>query len=168
MPRGSSLRVNKLSIYSAVILPTTNYVISVETTAGNWTILFSITAKECQYGTNTVLSTSSDLVATLSYNGTVYAQGYNIRVFCIPLCNYHYMLHCSTSSFSPDCLVTIYHMNSALLHRRILAASTVEGDFETVETHAPVISFPSLLALTDGYGSTIQVGSTGVVRNVTI
>lgn len=35
MPRGSSLRVNKLSIYSGVILPTTNYVISVETTAGN-------------------------------------------------------------------------------------------------------------------------------------
>lgn len=60
------------------------------------------------------------------------------------------------------------HEFPPVLQRRILPGSAVEGDFETVETHAPVISFPSLLALTDGYGRTVRVGYTGVVRNVTI
>ena len=112
LPRRCFLTKSELIIQSSVVIPTTYYEIFVQTTQGNWTIPFSITAKECQYGKNTALSTSSDLVATLSYNGTVYAQGNNNRIFCIPLYNYHYTLNCSTSSFSPDCLATIYHMNS--------------------------------------------------------
>ena len=169
LPRRCFLTKSELIIQSSVVIPTTYYEIFVQTTQGNWTIPFSITAKECQYGANTYVFADSRMRVTLSYNGTVYVKGGSPIAFCIPHLPYHYVLGCPFQSPYSDCSVTVYHSPSTFLFsEQLTSGSTAEGDFETVETHAPIISFPSIVALPRRARDKISVRYTGVVRNVTI